>query len=111
MKWEEWYRERRDTITENMGKITAFTVRQSRPEWDTYILQQIRDVLDAMNVIYHDTEKLFEQNNEIIKRLEKRDSDITDVLSKIQDWMKKYQPILDTMDDEYDILGKVKEHG
>jgi len=84
-------------------------VRQTRPEWDKYILEQIRDSLDAMNIVWQDIEELFKRDNELIKRLEKRDNDITDVLVKVQDWMKKYQPILDAMDEEYDVLEKVKK--
>lgn len=84
-------------------------MRQTRPEWDKYILEQIRDSLDAMNIVWQDIEELFKRDNELIKRLEKRDNDITDVLVKVQDWMKKYQPILDAMDEEYDVLEKVKK--
>jgi len=109
VKWEEWYRIRRDALTENMGQITAFRVRQTNPEWDKYILQQLRDFLDAIDFMWRDIEELFKRDSELIKRLEKQDNDITDVLVKIQDWMKKYQPILDTMDEEYDVLGKVKK--
>ena len=92
-----------------MGKITAFPYRQTRPEWDKYILQELRNFLDAMDIAWQDIGKLYKRNNELIKRLEKRDNDITDVLVKVQDWMKKYQPILDTMDEDYDVLEKVKK--
>ena len=109
VKWEEWYKIRRDELTENIGKISAFSVRGSNSEWDTYILQQLRSFLDAIDMAWRDIGELFKRNNELIKRLEKRDNDITDVLVRVQDWMKKYQPILDAMDEEYDVLGKVKK--
>jgi hypothetical protein len=109
MKWEEWYKIRRDELTENIGKISAFQVRQTGPKWDKYILERIRDSLDSMNMVWQDIGELFKQDSELIKRLEKRDNDIADVLVKVQGWMKKYQPILDAMDEEYDVLEKVKK--
>jgi len=84
MKWEEWYKIRRDELTENIGKITAFQVRQTGPKWDKYILERIRDSLDAMNMVWQDIGELFKQDSELIKRLEKRDNDIADVLVKVQ---------------------------
>ena len=37
----------RDKLTENIGKTTVFEVRSDASEWDKYMLEQIRNVLDA----------------------------------------------------------------
>lgn len=108
-KWEEWYKRVRDELTENIGQCNAFQVRQNRPEWDKYMLEKLRDFLDIMDIVWHENEDLIKRNEDLIKRLEKRDNDITDVLTKIQEWMAKYQTLLDKMNQEDQELEKVKE--
>jgi predicted nucleic acid-binding Zn-ribbon protein len=107
-KWVEFYKDRRDLLTENIGKITAYQARQTSPKWDIYILEQIRDMLDIIDFLMQEKQKLSEEIETLTKRIEKRDNDITDILIKIQDWMKKYQPILDKIGEECEMLDKVE---
>lgn len=101
----------REELSENIGQITAFPVRANRPEWDKYMLEQIRSLLDGMNVMWQDIGELFKQEKELIKRLDKRDNDITDALVKVQNWMEQYQPILDVLNEDNDMLKRVKKDG
>jgi peptidoglycan hydrolase CwlO-like protein len=108
-EWEEAYQTRRDLLTLNIGKASAFTTATSDAKWDKYILENIRDLLDLIDILWRKIDDLFKEKDEINKRLEKRDNDVTDVLARIQDWTKKYQPLLDKLDEEYNILGKVEK--
>ncbi len=107
-EWAEVYRTMRDALTTNIGKVSVFTTATSDAKWDKYILEQIRALLDLMDTVWKDIDELYKREKEITTRLEKRDNDIADVLAKIQDWEKKYQPSLDKLDEEYNVLGKVK---
>jgi hypothetical protein len=108
-KWQNVYNSMRDRLTENIGKVTATSLRPNNSQWDSYVLEQVRDLLDILNIIWEKKEEIIKQNDDLRKRLEKRDNDITDVLVKVQDWMMKYQPTLDRIAEESQMLGRVEK--
>jgi len=112
LTWKKIYEEKRDILIENIGR----SVGSDSPNWYRYIIKELKDLLDIIDMLEKDTEffynensKLYKLNDELIKRLEKRDNDITDILMKMEKWIKIYQPVLDKVAEEYDMLEKVKK--
>lgn len=108
-KWDEVYKTIRDSLIENIGRSGVYPY-DNNAQWHKYLLEKLKDFLDIIDVAMQEINGLTKRNDELTKRLEKRDDEITDVLVTIQNWMKKYQPILDKMGEENDLLGKVGEH-
>jgi len=117
VKWEEWYKLTRDELTTNLGQIIADERRPLRAEWDKFIIEHLRGIIDVIDVVWRDIRKSCERLDKIDESiqvlentLDKRDKDITGILTSVQEWMKKYRPILDEVEKDYsDKLRRVKE--
>jgi hypothetical protein len=72
------------------------------------IFEELRDLQDITNILWETKERLTKQNEELSKRLDKRDNDIADSLIHIQEWIKQYQPTLDEMKTEKEMLDKAR---
>lgn len=115
--WEEWYKDKRDELTINLGQMITFSTRPLGGEWGKFIIEHLRGILDVIDVVWGDIRKSRERLDKIDESLQvlentldKRDKDITGILTNVQEWMKKYRPILDEVEKDYsDKLRRVKE--
>lgn len=115
--WEEWYKDQRDTLTTTLGQLLALSKRPQNKEWDTVIFGSQRELLDLIDILWRAVRdqdekiKILEESNQVLEEiLNKRNDDITNVLTRIQEWMKIYQPTLDEAKKDYESLGKVMKN-
>jgi len=98
------------------GYGKAITQTESETKKDLLFLEHVHyRMLDEKNIlgdlieIAKHLETQTKTLSETIEKIEKSDQKIKEIFSKIDDWMKYYQPILDEAKKEYDQLEKVQK--
>ena len=108
--WEQWLSERKEELSRLMGQLQEMSNRPQTTIWDIGVILREKAFLETIiDALWKDVRKLKQDNGKLTKTLEEKDKQITDVLDKIGNWIKHYQPLLDEMDKEKKQLGKVKK--
>jgi hypothetical protein len=108
--WDEWHSDEKAKLSTLLGVLQALPTRSQDKDWDRKIIQWQIDLLQiVISPLWKDVRKLKDENKKIQDLLEKRDAEVTDILAKIQNWMKQYQPILERIEKEDKLLKKVNK--
>ena len=109
--WEDWLSERKEELAKLQGQLSALPNRPTSIDWDANPMVRERELLQTIiDPLWKDVRKLKSENEALKKSLEERDKQITDILSKTGTWIKHYQPLLDELDKQRKLLGKVKKN-
>jgi chromosome segregation ATPase len=107
--WEDWLSERKEELARLQGQLQALPNRPTTIDWDINPMARERELLQTIiDPLWKDVRKLKGENEALKKALEKRDTDITDILVKTKNWIDHYQPLLDEMEKEKKQLKKVR---
>ncbi len=108
--WEDWLAQERDRFSQWLGALKVLETRPQTKEWDVqFILWQKTFLETIVNTLWLDVRKLKADNEKLKNSLEERDKQITDILTKTQEWIKHYQPLLDEIDKQEKQFKKVKK--
>jgi hypothetical protein len=85
--------------------------RPQTKEWDEQFILSQKNFLElVMTSLWKKVRTLDEENEKLKTSLKERDTQITDILTKVEKWMQYYTPILKKLDEEKKQLGKVSKH-
>jgi hypothetical protein len=108
--FEDWLTERKETLSQLVGKLSVLQTRPTDTSWDVEVLNREKTLLDEIiKPLWLTVRKLKEENEKLRQTLEARDKEITDILDKTGNWIKHYQPILNKLEKEDQQLIKVKK--
>jgi predicted component of type VI protein secretion system len=119
--WDEYYRTKRDAITRKLGTLDSTdTKKHDTVKSDSFILSICRELLDVMNntgknhatrisqveqklpqIVQAQKAYMDKQIEDLRISTEASNQSILDILKTIQQWIKKYERLLELVEVDY----------